>query len=247
MVRFFRRDSEFLVSLSESEFAGSGLDESKEYDLIRAKKGVWVLAEREEAIVKKTGSEGKEAEEKVMAKLASKSLSERVEGKFEKLLSKPELEAFKRMLGEGSVIAFKLSPKYKKAVYKIQAEKKHSESMDAGEKVIEDYSLEKDGFLVVKNEERVKKICSQYSERIGDGGLKGLKCFDGFFYIVENDLYEKYRKRAVGLIEGSRSLPLEKIAESLDVSKTLAKIVCEFLKDEGEIIEKRKETYEYIK
>ena len=38
----------------------------------------------------------------------------------------------------------------------------------------------------------------------------------------------------------------EAVLEKMGVSKILCKIVAEFLKEEGEIIEKRKETFEYI-
>ena len=39
---------------------------------------------------------------------------------------------------------------------------------------------------------------------------------------------------------------LEQLAKNVKISKMLAKTVCEFLKDEGEIIERRKGEYSYI-
>ena len=42
-------------------------------------------------------------------------------------------------------------------------------------------------------------------------------------------------------------MTIEELAQKINYSKLLTKIICEFLKEEGEILEKRKGQYAYIK
>lgn len=239
-----KRDNELVLVLSRKESAESGIEKDKRYDLSRLEKGKWLLVEsgKTEEIQKQN-----EAEQKIIGLIGDKKLSERVEGKFEKLLSKEELPVLKKMLDEGKVIAFKLSDKYRKAVYKLASEKKkESEQFDAKEKAIEEYSLENDGFLVVKNEMRARKISDEMKPQINEGRVKGIKTFEGLFYIIENDLYQRYREQMIEIIKANKKISLPELSKNMNVSATLCKIVAEFLKDEGEIIEKTKESYCYI-
>ncbi len=239
-----KRGNEIFLVLSRKESAESGLEKDKRYNITRQGDGTWLIAEsgKGEEIQKSA-----ELEQKIIGMLKEKSLSERVEGKFEKSLGKEELAAFKRMLDEGKIIAFKLSDKYKKAVYKLAAgKKKESEQDNGGEKPIEEYSLEKDGIMVIKNEQRAKKISEELKEQIKEGKIKGTKTFDDFFYIIEDGLYQKYREQMLKIIKADEKINLGELCKKMGVSKILCRIVAEFLKEEGEIIEKTKESYQYI-
>ncbi len=188
-----------------------------------------------------------EIDAKILGLLKVKGLSERVEGNFEKLLNKEELERLKELVKEGKVIPFKLNESYKKAVYKLpEPKRKESESIEAKDKAIEEYSMENDGFLIVKNEERAKRISQDFSEKIKAGEIKGIKSFDGNYYIIENSLIEKYRGRVIKEAKEKKSISLNEISSALGVSKTLSRILCEFLKEDGELIEKKRELFQYI-
>ncbi len=259
-----RKGKDLVIALSRKEGEESGLEEGKRYDFLKAEEGSWLLVEadkakatqaqepekKEEAVQKSATTETKEntsAEEKISEMIESRNLGNLVEGKFEELLKEEELAVFKKMLADGKVIAFKLSDKYKKAVYKMaQPNTKTIENAGADEKHLEEYTLEKDGVLVIKNEHRAKKVSAQLAPKIKEGKIKGIRGFDGVFYIIEDKLYQKYREKAIKLLESCNKLDLTELATKLNVSKTLAKIVCEFLKDEGEIIEKSKENYQFI-
>ena len=232
------------------------IDSGKNYEVLKAQEGVYLLVE-------KTGDGGKSAETagestgetdgKIFSLLREKNLSERVEGNFEKFLGKDELKRFKELLDGEKIIKFKLSEKYRKAVYKFPESKKpevmrkrESENANAGEKPLDEYSFAKDGFLVVKNEARAKKISMELSDEIKNGRVRGIKSFDGMFYIIENDLYEKYRPAMLQCIKEMGTAKIAEISSAIGISQTLARIVCEFLKEEGEILEKRKEVYRYV-
>jgi len=265
-----KKDGDFALVVPQAVFNQAKLDPAAGYELVRVKKGIWVLVQKE---VQKPNENPLDA--KILKMVKEKSLQERVEGKFEGLLEKEELARFKELLAEGKIVAFKLSPKYKKAVYKTKddaegknpkgregakeknlgtGEKaagknlciKESESFDAKEKRVDQYSFEKDGFLVFKNNTRAKHLSNQYKKEIEEGKIRGIKSFDGQFYIAENALYQKYRDKALAFVKVEKGIDSKKLAEKLGVSKILAKIVCEFLKEEGEIIEKRKDQFQAI-
>jgi len=267
-VSFSRNGRQFALSGRESLAKELGLGPNSDYEIVRAKKGLWVLIARERPLDKR-----------VLEILKSKNLEQRVEGKLEGFLGKEELKRFKEMLKEGSIVAFKLSPKYKKAVYKTAEEiegnvkigkpgkkisrekelspggksgpepgkgRKESESSNAEEKPLEEYSIEKDGFVVCKNVNMARQLSEKLKDEIKKGEIRGIKGFDGFFYIAENSLYQKHKAKALSLIKAEKGIDSAKIGEKAGVSKLLAKIVCELLKEEGEIIEKRQDRFQAI-
>ena len=244
MVSVEKRDKGVALILTDKELLETALNTDKEYDIVNAQQGAWLLWEKEAG---KKDSKQVELEEKIIGLIKSKKLSEKVEGKFEEELSKEELPVFKQMLEEGKIIAFKLSEKYKKAVYKLAPEKKkESENFGAPKKNIEDYSLEKDGLMVIKNENRAKKIAYEQKDNIKGGKLKGIKSFDGYSYLIEEALYQRHREHILASMQASKKTTLEALCKSINISKTLGRIAIEFLKEEGELIEKKKEDYEYI-
>lgn len=253
-----RREKGLVIALSGKESKESGLVEGKRYDLKKTGEGEWLLAES-----KAEDSKEQELEQKILKMLDKESLGERVEGKFEEKLSKEEQAVFKKMLDKGEVVAFKLNDKYKKAVYKVLEEKetqggvagpgkaggvtKPNKAWSAAtEKPSEEYTIEEDGIMVIKNTAQAQVIALGMQEKIKEGEIKGIKGFDGPFYVITSELYEKFRETVLKVFKSSQKIGLVELAEKAGASKTLCKIVCEFLKEEGEIIEKRKESYEFI-
>ena len=252
--------------LSDEEIAL--IEEGKEFDLIPNQTGVYLLIDKD----LEKGKEGtqicievpdrmRDAKEIVVGKIRKANLSDVVEGKFESSLSGAEAEALKELLKEGRVILFKLNESYKKGVYKInpdfggesggeekgkKAKKYESENPDAAEKPFDKYYLKTDGIMVVKSQNLVRKISEEREKEIKEGNLRGLKSFDGNYYIIENELLERHLGKALEEFRKKESQGLGELAKNAGVSKMLAKVVCEFLKDEGEIIERRKGEYSFI-
>jgi hypothetical protein len=188
-----------------------------------------------------------QADAKLFDLLSKKNLSDRVEGKFEQELNEAEQQRLQQLIAEGKIVKFKLNETYKKAVYQLAPlKKKESEKEGMPAKEIERYSLEKDGFLVVRNEERVKRLSHELEKQIKDKTVRGTKSFDGNFYIIEAHLLEKYREHACAALTGENGTQLSEVADALKISNTLARIICEFLKEDGDIIEKRKELYQVV-
>lgn len=251
VVRVSSSDKGFALVLPKDLFQKLELDPAAEYELVKVRKGIWVLAASEKPLQKENL-----LDKRIFSLIAEKNLRDRVEGKFEKFLSKEELLCFKELLKQGRVVAFRLSPKYSKAVYKTREEaegakekplqKKYSESSNAVEKPLEEYCLEKDGFTVCKNAVDAKILSEKLRRDIEEGRIRGIKSFDSFFYVMEEALYQKHRQKVLSLVKAEKGIGSEKISEKAGISKLLAKIVCEFLKEEGEIIEKRKDLFQAV-
>ena len=97
------------------------------------------------------------------------------------------------------------------------------------------------GFIIVEEPALMKKINNQLIESKKAGQVKGIKGFDGKFYIVTMSRFSELKPR-VEKILGSEK-PLEKIASELSISEDLAKAVLEIMKEDGDIIEKSKDVF----
>jgi hypothetical protein len=106
--------------------------------------------------------------------------------------------------------------------------------------------LEKEGFTVCKSPRDARILSEKFKEEIEKGEIKGIKGFDGLFYIIKGPLYEKHRKKVLETIQANKEIGTEGIGQKTGVDRIVARIVCEFLKEEGEIIEKRKEKFQAI-
>jgi len=237
------------------------LEHGKEYDLIPNQPGVFLLIDK--GLLGKI--EGKEVcvtvpalddeKQEVIGLIKKGRLSDLVEGKFEGTLNDQQKNVLLELVATGKVFVFKLNETYKKGVYRVkddenqnkERELKESENPLAKEKPIEEYSIEKDGFLVTKNMDRAKQISQQYEPLIRQGALKGIKSFDGNYYLLQTDLLDTYINKVIIALNNEQTQTLEELAKNISASQTLTKIICEFLKEEGELLERKKGQYTYIK
>jgi len=262
------------LKLSEAEAKSLGFAEGKNYSIAKVRDGLFVFEENSQAtnasqpqkqgnaLQKPAQAEAAEkppeaqkqnpfveTDFKIFSLLESLPPAQKVEGRFENELSKEELGRFNALLKEGRVEKFKSSPKYFKFLYRASpkaAMKKESESPEAKEKQIDEYSLERDGFFVAKNEERVKRISQEFEEKIKANEIRGIKSFDGNYYIVEDALLQRHRDKVLDCLKAETQCSVETVAEKAGISRTLAKICCEFLKEDGEVMEKRRDMYSFI-
>ena len=244
------KDNRFSLILTDKEFRDSGLAEGKEFELLKAKDGLLVLSE-------KPRQPRDELAEKVLLLLRKANLSDRVEGRFEKMLNAKELEKFKELLKQKKILPFKLSEQYKHAVYKTPEEIEDWETEEktprqqgaakekslANEPDQSNYSLAKNGFMIVANENEARRLSDSLSARIKDGEIKGMKSFDGPFYIIESSLYKKLSAQVLKSLEQKKNSSCADIAKDIGAGSMAVRVACEFLKEDGIIMEKKKEQY----
>lgn len=238
MVEASKNDKELILSFSDEESNTIGLDSKKDYILTKAKEGIWIMVENGE---KKLVDD---VEEKLIEKIKKMSLSERVEGVFETKLNEDESKKLMEMLNENKIEKFKLNESYKKAVYQLKDSE--NTTFENKEKPFHEYTLEKDGFAVVKNEARAKELSNRLSKKIKDGEIKGTRSFSGEFFIINFPLLEKSQEKILIELKKTKTSDLETLSKETTLTKTLCRIALEFLKEDGQLIEKRKGNYQYI-
>ena len=120
------KGNEYSLIIPQNAFKELNLDENSYYEITKAKEGIWILTVSEKSVQKENP-----LDEKIFTLLKKKNLTDRVEEKFETFLSKEELVRFNELLKENKIVAFRLSPKYKRAVYKTKEEIEKNVKMDS--------------------------------------------------------------------------------------------------------------------
>lgn len=243
MARFQKNENGYSLALSGDEFEKLQLSPAKDYELFNAGKGAYIMNE-------KPAQEYSAAEQRVIEMLKYKPLAQRIEGMFERTLKADELPALNALLKKGVAEKFRLSDKYKYAIYRLaekEAEKRQEtkEAVQAapqGERAVDSYTFKKDGFMVVKNENLARELSDQYYDLIKAGKMQGTRGFDGLFYIVYSDLYNKHSGKILSTLK-TGACNTDELAEKLKIDKNLAKAVCELLREKGDLMEKRKNVY----
>ena len=327
MVSIARKGEPYSFIIPDGQAEKLGLAKGREYELLRVKQGFFVLSERT------AGKAAIDQDKRIFSLLREKTLSERVEGKFEGFLNSGEKARLGALVKEGRVVRFKLSEKYRKAIYKTreevergrpeprgqarpleekpvpepgrQPEKKPEAGLGeqriagpetgksepaAGKKpsrqaqpakeeetirpiitpaiqkkaqpgavpakgVVQaatettgekEYSLEKDHFTVFSSEELARRLSQKLDKAIRRREILGTKSFDGEYFVIKTALYEKHSPAVLRLIKENSPITVDALSEKLRLDKKLISAICEFLKEEGEITERRKDVYRYI-
>ncbi len=243
------------------------LPEKGEVELSRLETNTWLISlpSMQKDLVETTGFVFKPIHQKVLRLLKTHRLPDLIEGRFERFLAGEELSAFQELLHAGKIVVIKTNPKFDKGIYRepIPSTDKTTTPPSSAtlvpsnvkkiithtqviEKPVEEYSLVNDGFMVLRSDGAAKAASFDLQERIRNGEVKGIKSFDGFYYIVENSLLEKYTVKLVSFLQSKKKEELSVIALSQAIPPILARIVLEFAKEDGIVIEKQKNLYAYV-
>lgn len=108
------------------------------------------------------------------------------------------------------------------------------------------YLLSKSGFLFTKNESKAKELSDQFYIAFKEKKVRGLKDFDGTFYVFDESAYQKYVQLAAAYLREQKKVKVEELATAFSWSPDLTRGLCCFLKEDGLILEKNKGTYQFI-
>jgi hypothetical protein len=249
MPRLKKQGSFYSLIFSQKDALDHGLAEGQEYELFNATGGIWVLVAKEIE-----GKENQTPERKVLKLISSLPLKERVFGVFEKKLNKDELNALKKLIAEKKVIEFKLSDKYKKHVYKTKEEiygegkgkTGGKEKQIHGKQEPKNSSKEKQEFFIFSNDAQAQKFSSMNYKALKEGEVKGMKCFDGSSCFIKSDLFDSVSEKITLFMDSRDKATLEEISKELKIDKNLIKVAIEFLKEDGLVLEKKKNLFKLI-
>ncbi|MEK6821499.1 MAG: hypothetical protein AABY11_03830, partial [archaeon] len=174
-----------------------------------------------------------------------------VEGRFERLLSAEELVAFASLREKGKVYVHRSNPKYEKGLYRIadgNAPPVSTPPLFAAvqDKSMDEYSLLSDGFQVLRTDGAAKLASFDLADRIKSGEVRGIKSFDGFYYIIDNTLLQKHMHALLACIKQNKKITLNELATQSSVPVILSRVILEFAKEEGTVIEKQKNLFAFV-
>ncbi|MCX8158071.1 MAG: hypothetical protein N3D73_00180 [Candidatus Diapherotrites archaeon] len=269
MAIVLRKDSGVFIKLEPKD--NVNLSENDVLEFFKIKDDVFVMVNKsyDKKQLEKI-QQSNRAREKILRLLKTKSLSDRVEGKFENLLNKEEIAELQNMIKEGVVEKFKLGSRYKKAIYQYKETKDVSEIFER-DNLSGNLNLERSKELlkVVNNPERkdieIKESCSfldkgfsifskeedaiNFSNKnrnlIDSKKIMSMKYFDGNIYFIEKKIFDEKSNILLNFLKKKGKASLDELAEVVN-NKDLAKTLCVFLCEKGLILEERKEIYRYI-
>lgn len=254
-------------SISPQEAQGLHLPAEGELELSLAKDGIWVLtsAHSSSALAPPIAPAPTTPLEfalqpihlKVLRLMKTHGPGDLVEGKFEQFLSAEERKAFEELLHHKKVEAFKSSPKYNLGIYREvrmsssaapaqPTSPAFTASTIISEKPVEEYRLDVDGFEILRNEGAAKQRSYELADRMKSNEVKGLKTFDGFYYLIVVSQLEAQMPLVIKALKEMKKAELKEIATASKLPPVLVKIILEFAKEEGTIIEKRKDAFAYV-
>jgi len=231
MVKLSKTGSGFALALSDKELKDLELDLEKDYEIVKARKGLYVLMDKklfEQELVRKV-------DEKIIALLQNSKIQDRVEEKFEKFLNKIELLRFNELLKDGVVEKFKASEKYKKAVYKLKEPVQDRKASSGIQR-----------FITVRSEQQARELNDKHWRELKEGKMKGLKDFDNTYYLIDTELLGEKKQKILKILQACKSASIEELSSKLAIQPELVRGVCAFIKEDGEILEKKKGIYNYI-
>lgn len=252
MARLLVENKKIQADFSDEELKELEMENGTELEIIKAKKGVYLLLEKAPQEKKPVQVQAPathvpdELEQKITELLKKSHPKDLVEGKFEKTLSKGELDKFQQMLAQNKVEKFKTNPKYIKFVYHLKPQAEIPRTFEMKEKNPEEYTIENDGLMVFKNEALAQKLSQQYAEQIKNGTIRGTRSFTGFFYLIDSKLLEQTCGKVIETMKKNKLSSADDLSANLKITPMLARIACTFLGEEGALLEKRRDLFQII-
>jgi hypothetical protein len=252
--------------LSEEHAAQAGFPPKGEVELSKIDETTWMitLVSGQKDLLELESPPLSTLHQKVLRLLKTHRLPDLIEGRFERFLSSEELKAFQELLQNQKIVVVKSNPKFEKGIYReamadaprgaspasirttSSAEKKIVTHTVVHEKPVEEYTLVQDGFMILRSDGAAKVASFDLQERIRAGEIKGIKSFDGFYYIIENSLLEKFTTPLLSELKAKKKDELSTLALAQAVPPILARIVLEFAKEDGVVIEKQKNLFAFV-
>lgn len=107
-------------------------------------------------------------------------------------------------------------------------------------------ALEKDGFIVIANDDLARSISQTLQEKIKKGTIMGMKGFDGKYYVMSSKKYNDTEALIKTYLSENKRATLSELSKNLKINEGLCKGVMNFLLESGDVIEKSRGKYELI-
>ena len=232
------------------------LKEGQELELIEVKPGLWTLIAQEAFAPTKAETEKAvlpDDEIAVLKKLEGIAYAERIPASVNRMLSPVERRALDSLMRKGFVRIYTGGKYAKTGVYDMTREayrlaREAAAASNVPERTTEkenlpwDEHLHKYGYVIVESEAEAKAISTQLEKSIKEKEILGTRGFDKKFYIAERRFYQTWSEKIKPILRG-RACTVDEVCSMLGMSDVACKVALELMRDQGEIIEKKKGLY----
>ncbi|MFH1779734.1 MAG: hypothetical protein ABH803_01145 [Candidatus Micrarchaeota archaeon] len=101
------------------------------------------------------------------------------------------------------------------------------------------------GFMVFEDEAAVKKLSDSLEKEIKAGLVKGFRSFDKRYFIVSKSFLDENYPKVLSALK-TKELSLTEISEKIKLPRDATECLLGVLKEEGEVIEKKRGLYKLV-
>ena len=105
--------------------------------------------------------------------------------------------------------------------------------------------LAKYGYVIIENEADARDASAKLEQELKAGEVLGTRGFDKKYYVAQRRFYHAWNEKIRPELKG-KMLNIEQLAKKLNMSEVAARVALELMREQGEIIEKKKGMYSAI-
>ena len=232
-VRVIRRGDRSYILLPEE------LKSLEEIEVFHLRDNYYLLS----APLSKKPETPKPTEEAVLLKLLSIKFGNRTPAYIEKVFT-PEEKSVLKLLEKKKMVNVFRGEKYKEGVYNVKdsayalVKGKMKKPASAGRRPSPYNELKTRGFAVIDDKNTARRFAEQLNDEMRKGSVKGVKGFDGKFYIATSSYLKKASLAIAKILK--EPMGIEKIAGTANLDENGCRAAILFMSENGEIIEKKK-------
>jgi hypothetical protein len=108
-----------------------------------------------------------------------------------------------------------------------------------------DAHLVKYGYVVIDNEGEAREASTRLEQELKAGSVLGTRGFDKKYYVAQKDFYGEWNAKIRKLLKESDS-DISGVMAKLGISEVAARVALELMREQGELIEKKKGVYSLV-
>lgn len=108
-----------------------------------------------------------------------------------------------------------------------------------------DEHLAKYGYVIIENEVEARDASLRLEQELRTGEVLGTRGFDKKYYVAQKRFYSAWNEKIRPFLK-EKMLNLDQVAEALSMSEVAARVALELMREQGEIIEKKKGWYSAV-
>ncbi len=109
-----------------------------------------------------------------------------------------------------------------------------------------EWKIEKEGLAVIENEAEAKRVSSVFEKDIKEGRVLGVRGFDKKYYVMSSEFYSSVSSKVEKALS-SKDLPAQEIALEAKIDEKHAIAALQLMRENGEVIEKKRGVYALVK